>query len=110
MSPERLAEIRGREQAATEGPWRILDPCDGPDVIIVHGPEEGVSEGERWIADVWGDQSERGDEDGVFITHARTDVPDLLDYVAALEERNRHLEERLGRMSWELEKARRRTA
>ena len=65
MSPERLAEIRARVDAATPGPWHLDD--DGAEIKT---PDHGT------IADIWEPTQES--RNGEFIAGARTDVPDLL--------------------------------
>lgn len=73
---ERLAAIRAREQAATEGPWvrwHDQERIPGWDGFIVIG--DGAAEGEECnpTAKVY------TEDDAAFIGHAREDVPWLLD-------------------------------
>lgn len=76
-----LAEIRAREQAATEGPWRALGT--------------GVANGDHWyvcnegealayIAANDGENEEQREPDAQFIAHSRTDMPRLLDALEAV--------------------------
>ena len=65
LTEERIAEIRGREKAATQGPWVVQDKGAIP---LIYGPD-----GER-VAKVIDHQ-----EDVAFIAHAREDIPTLLD-------------------------------
>lgn len=76
LTDDQIAVIRARHEAATPGPWRFCyygfnaDYRDG-DVRANCQPPNIVS-----------DASER---DGVFIAHARQDIPALLAHAAALE-------------------------
>ncbi len=96
MSDERFAEIRGREQAATEGPWWFDESEDCwrlhgvatripaqnwvPELVvncqILKAPKHGTPYAEYWPSP----------EDGAFIAHARQDVRDLLAEVDRLRE------------------------
>lgn len=80
MTPERLAEIRARVKATTEGPWSFHPNhafADPSDPLYVAG--DGTV-----IAD---DISRKNN--AVFIAHSRTDVPALIAEVERLrEERN----------------------
>jgi len=88
MSPEELAEIRAREQAATPGPWFSRnDPggtCEcGMDLplqaaLVVSGATTGG------ITLVIEDAREKENAD--FIAHSRQDVPNLLAEVDRLTE------------------------
>ena len=80
VTPERLAEIRKRCDAATEGPWeashRAIDRTAHDDEssglgLEVHGPPPAWSRG----------QFARG-ADATFIAESRTDTPDLCDALA----------------------------
>jgi hypothetical protein len=78
---ERLAEIRAREQAATEGPWQV--GTDDDDAVDSHWVYDA-----SWseVGDVRTPHDEvRGDAvmDARFIAHARQDVPALLAAVEA---------------------------
>lgn len=69
-----LAAIRGREAAATQGPWHNEHEGEGPCVSV--GDYGWVCSGPNWPAyDV---DSDQGQADAEFIAHARTDVPALL--------------------------------
>lgn len=72
LTDERLAEIRARADAATEGPWAA-------DHTEIYGLHRGI-----WIAECSREEWGEGDVDGAFIAHARTDVPDLLAEVDRL--------------------------
>ena len=87
MTPERLAEIEARANAATEGPWE----ADGTE-ITQHWtrPQPWVTVASNEVACMaycYGG-SGRGIEretDAEFIAHARTDVPALLVEVRRLQ-------------------------
>lgn len=89
MSRERLAEIEARVKAATEGPW-YYEPSDQGDRSVGldgYGPSVTADEdGENPIAERW-----NSDRDANFSAHARTDIPDLLSHIAALERREKLL-------------------
>jgi hypothetical protein len=77
LSPERLAEIRAREQAATRGPWLAYGvPYNG-----YEDPE--IANEDAYIAQtVYDSQSgstnHNVDADTLFIAHTRQDIPALL--------------------------------
>lgn len=79
LTEERLVEIRGREKAASDGPWAVQDKGAIP---LIYGPD-----GER-VAKVIDHQ-----EDAAFIAHAREDIPALLDEVERLRAENEQLKE-----------------
>ena len=79
----RLAEIRARAEAATEGPWTALG--------------SGVASGDHWhviasgeavahISSRDGVNEDQREPDAEFIAHARTDLPALLAAVEAVRE------------------------
>ena len=79
MTEARLAEIETREKEATPGPWK---ECGADD----HGCKCGMV----WAQDrdsgpvfTPGDGSDRYAADGLFVAHARQDVPDLIREVRA---------------------------
>ena len=80
LTPDDLAAIEAREQAATAGPWTWR-----------------VSEDRRWV-DIESPHIDRvvatthDDDTADFIAHARTDVPRLLAHVKAQAERIAELE------------------
>lgn len=78
MSEQRLAEIRARAEAATEGPW---EPCQG------YGPTFfGNVRGEylRGVGDINFGVGEQAEADLAFVLGAREDVPVLLAEVDRL--------------------------
>lgn len=68
LTPERLAEIREREQAATPGPWTAHEEWPGS---VFHGGDTNLLP----IARTTGRMAEANER---FIAHAREDVPALL--------------------------------
>ena len=76
LSPERLAEIRVRERAASKGPWWTdrLAESDGSESIGVDAGDD------HWIVPC----QDLDPADAEFIAHARADVPALLDEVDGL--------------------------
>jgi hypothetical protein len=96
-----LAEIREREQAATEGPWRIIwDSCDcGDGYGCSHGSwphaiqtsraniDRGPGNTPRDYDYEHSEVADLGDADVEFMTHAREDVPRLLAALDAVLKR-----------------------
>lgn len=81
MTPEQRAEIRARAEAATEGGW-------GFDGLNGNGSYYVVSDGHEYVV-----ADGLIEEDAVFIAHARTDVPALLDALDAAEAAVERLQE-----------------
>lgn len=82
MTPERLAEIEARVDAATPGPWHARDRGIGHE--LHHGAADDCKQ--NWCEDVNGEHREtfrRGDAE--FIAAARNDVPALLAEVRRLQ-------------------------
>jgi len=92
MKPERLAEIRARCEAATEGPWRVHGVDKHWDKHQAYYKVRGSIPGRKWqIADCrYVDHEEGCYDEGEaaananFIARARQDIPDLLAEVEAL--------------------------
>ena len=84
MTPERLAEIEARAEAATEGPWEAWDRGIG---FEVHVNAECLNSEFR--------ETFR-QADAEFIAAARTDVPDLLAEVRRLQAAVERVRERQG--------------
>ncbi|WP_239934219.1 hypothetical protein [Streptomyces sp. CBG31] len=77
LSPEYLAEIAARAEAATAGPWCT----DGAE--IYQGDEYAWDA--FWVGETCrADEADGGTVDAAFIAHARTDVPALLAEVERL--------------------------
>ena len=85
---ERLAQIRARAEAATEGPWAAWLDQDGEDhmngLLMVGNADAVIPEGEVWIEGVEVNPIAHcyTPEDRAFIASARTHMPAL---IAALE-------------------------
>jgi len=79
----KLSEIRAREQAATEGPWRVgrdsLD-CETPWPSRIIALRDG-----KHIAHLA--KAGTSEKDAAFLVRARTDIPYLLDLVERMGER-----------------------
>jgi signal transduction histidine kinase len=101
LSEQQLAEIRGRETAATKGPWGTYD--DGTGRIDIAADLEDTGHGytcRRGIAQTdddpidndpthadWDEDTDlaQSEADAQFIAHARTDVPTLLAEIDRLQ-------------------------
>jgi hypothetical protein len=82
MTHEELEQIRARESKATNGPWRYSNT---PQINSATWPElKGIAQIPR-------------ENDKIFIAHARTDIPALLEYTAKLERENADLKEQAER-------------
>lgn len=87
LTPEDLAEIRARCEAAADGPWvggrRLAD-----EPVFVYGNDgDVVAEAHDWVLGFTlegQEQRGRAEETAAFIAAARTDVPRLLAEVEAL--------------------------
>ncbi len=88
MTPERLAEIKARADAATPGPWGHGEGCCGPYLDYqAHQDERGCGTAESATSDYDGRQplwlgGTVLPTDRLFIAHTRQDIPAL---IAALE-------------------------
>lgn len=98
MTEERLAEIRGREKAATQGPWKagkddftknIIQAAKDRGTIIVQRRDDHNMFWNSYIP------IEQTFADADFIAHAREDIPALLDEVERLRAENEVLEKAL---------------
>lgn len=98
MTEERLAEIRGREKAATQGPWKagkddftknIIQAAKDRGTIIVQRMDDYNMFWNSYIP------IEQTFADADFIAHAREDIPALLDEVERLREENEALKLRV---------------
>ena len=99
MTEERLAEIRGREKAATQGPWKagkddftknIIQAAKDRGTIIVQRRDDHNMFWNSYIP------IEQTFADADFIAHAREDIPALLDEVERLRTENEKLREEFG--------------
>lgn len=87
MSKEQLAEIKKWAEAATPGPWELEFDSDVTDLdygSIVNWPWRILSPNvaDHPIVDFSG--TEICDEDALFITHSRADIPALLAEIERL--------------------------
>lgn len=76
MTPEQLAEIKARVDAATGGKWFY----NGEGIVGGGGLE--------WVAQTFSKRETdfpNHEANGEFIAHARQDIPALLAYIAELE-------------------------
>ncbi len=104
MTPERLAEIRARLEAATPGPWAIYGTIGFEYHVRTGGTTAAVPTTGEPVADA------ALNRDAEFIAHAPTDIADLLAEVellqtyittnAVLRQRIRELEARNGDPRW----------
>ena len=83
LSDERISEIRARVDVATAGPWHLAIYCDE------RGEDERFANIESDNQDI---AYQSLNDDAAFIAAARTDVPDLLDALAASQTRVAELE------------------
>jgi len=90
LTDERIAEIRGREKVASDGPWGQMMGWDG-----------GVDYG-TWVNDVLAKNGvticsftplKNNEANADFVVHAREDIPALLDEVERLRAENERLKE-----------------
>lgn len=96
MTEERIAEIRGREKVATQGPWRAkceileADECGNATAEMTY-----VSTNDKGICILYGRGHDDANtqEDAAFIAHAREDIPALLDEVERLRAENERQKE-----------------
>ena len=88
MTPERLAEIRARAEAATPGPWEAedysTDPGDEGSCITAGEPGTMRQRAVAYAIDYPWTTPESCAADATFIAHARTDVPELAAEVERL--------------------------
>lgn len=94
MLPDRLAQIRQRVEAATEGPWAwTKDYC-----VLRKGPETTYSTGCEIVLDS-GDHGIYPQTEGneAFIAHSRTDVEYLLTVCEVLLGALQHIQKEAAR-------------
>lgn len=85
MTPERLAEIKQRAEAATPGPWSYYKTISGDYLISLPADDDTPL---AHIPHIHLHQAK--DEQGrnaTFISHARTDIPDLIAEIERLQEK-----------------------
>ena len=95
ITEEQLNEIETRVEAATPGPWMLIDR--DIDWWYVETPEGLLAtcnpSGEAII----------GIEDAAFVAHARTDIPRLIEEVRRLRTKVTALDEELSEASWRID-------
>lgn len=84
LSDEELAAIRTRVKAASPGPWEAQEAFGGTFGRVRNDFGSLLGKTPR-IFDGGGNPTIRRVEDAEFMAHARTDVPKLLDEIAALK-------------------------
>lgn len=112
MTPERLAEIQARVEAATEGPWGVGDDDQMPNRLthrmgyahsLAPEPNDPIdpTEGSPRVFTCDIDHGQitvhEAEANAEFVSHARTDVPNLLAHIAALTEENGKLRASMAR-------------
>ena len=83
VTPEELAEIRARAEAATPGPWTV---DEGPALAdpLLEGEGDWYRQIEGWTNTGW-EWLCLSPEDAAFIAHAREDIPALVAEVERLQ-------------------------
>jgi hypothetical protein len=93
-----VAAIRARAEAATPGPWRCyrgkLRPQFPTNIIEILGPEGKAVVAWTGFDGVYTPKRETN-ANGLFIAHARTDIPALLDALASERARADALERKV---------------
>jgi hypothetical protein len=84
MNKPNLAEIRGRCEAATAGPWKVNWEEDDNSLEVNIDNKEGTIIGGLCMQ-FYPDYSPPSENDAAFIAAARTDIPALLEYIGELE-------------------------
>jgi len=84
LTLKNLAEIEARAEKATPGPWEcdFDNEEDYPSAIIEHRVSAENERGYRLVELI--QLPYENSDDAVFITHARSDVPDLVKEVRRL--------------------------
>ena len=85
MTPEQLAAIRARAEAATPGPWRVVEDIEwGTGAAEYHWYR--YVDGPTDYGDEYGYEYQiLSREDAAFIAHAREDIPALVAEVERLQ-------------------------
>lgn len=92
MTPERIAEIRARAEAATPGPWIAERDCfDEEEGLVWHlftkqDLENLWSDPIGLWAFFFEESDANAESNATFAAHARQDIPDLLVYIKELED------------------------
>jgi len=104
MTPERIAEIKARCDAATPGPWfTVFRTC----FTSVSTSDTAIGKDGPIVAQAYCGQTNRKvlrnskrhliDANNEFIAHSRTDIPDLIDHIKHQDAIIDQLRERLDR-------------
>lgn len=85
MTDAELAKIRARAEAATPGPWVSTDIVDDADEFCGYWSiqKPGDTARDRWLIDDMETITGQDIADADFVAAARTDIPALLDELAA---------------------------
>ena len=88
LPAERITALRDIANAATEGPWRVIegDGWDGPGVAM---DESGMQIGIAYICEKFGQGESEGEDDAAFV--AAFDPPTVLALLDRVEELGRDL-------------------
>lgn len=84
MTPEQLAEIKARLEAASPGPWREEDIAEYPSRWGIHSQNDIIMGITRWSPSQMSAVSPEA-HDVDFIVHAPGDIATLLGYIKELE-------------------------
>lgn len=89
LTPEQIAEIKGRCNAATEGPWRVTTSDGRKNIAIESASVVKTDTPERMVSSVhitaWKQDGRNAKPTAEFIAHSRTDIPTLLAHIEAVE-------------------------
>lgn len=85
MSQERIEAIRKRAEKATDGPWTwgFKEGFEDSPPAVISRDVPTPTVGAAWDAELFSGVYERA-SDAEFCAEARTDIPDLLAYIALL--------------------------
>lgn len=97
MTPDQLAQIQRRADAATEGPWHSFGtgPRGGDHWYVIGADNVSLAWG---IASRDGENEAQRGPDAEFIAHARTDIPGLLAAVRDAQQSAEQAEQALTRV------------
>ena len=90
MTEEQLLAIKARAEAATPGPWGI------------EHVERRIWGGSERVCFLFGQDRRQNENNGVFIAHARQDIPDLLAEVERLRAEVARLKDEVASLEQEL--------
>ena len=84
VTEKRLNEILARCEAATPGPWEMERPIVPSGVVVVKQERDLID----WICHMQISNQPNCFNDCEFIAHARQDIPDLLDALVKMAQRD----------------------